>query len=146
MQIEKLSAANLKELTHLVIKLWPDCSFEEEYPFYEGIIGDENQACFLIKDAATYAAFIHVTLRFDYVEGADSSPVGYIEGLYVKPEYRKNGFGKTLVDVAEQWAKEKGCREIASDAEITNEASIQFHQQAGFSEANRIVCFIKQLG
>lgn len=145
MQIEKLSSANVKELTHLVVELWPDCLFEEEYPFYEALIGDENQACFLIQDAAAYAAFIHVSLRTDYVEGADSSPVGYIEGLYVKPDHRKSGYGKTLVEAAGRWAKEKGCREMASDAELTNEASIQFHQQVGFAEANRIVCFLKPL-
>lgn len=145
MQIEKLSSENVEELTHLVLALWPDCSFDEEYIFYKEIMEDENQACFLIKDHTHYAAFIHVTLRTDYVEGTSSSPVAYLEGLYVKPTYRRNGAGKELVNAAIQWAKQKGCQEIASDAEITNEASIQFHLQAGFVEVNRIVCFTRQL-
>lgn len=38
-----------------------------------------------------------------------------------------------------------GCREFASDCELTNEESLRFHLGTGFTEANRIICFTKPL-
>ena len=84
-------------------------------------------------------------LRHDYVEGTHSSPVGYLEGIFVKEDYRKRGIAKKLLQACEQWSKEKGCTEFASDCEITNEQSLKFHLKADFSEANRIICFTKKL-
>ena len=45
----------------------------------------------------------------------------------------------------EKWAKEKGCKEFASDCEIDNNSSFGFHMALGFEEANRIICFTKTL-
>jgi len=145
MQIEKLTATNLNELTHLVLELWPECSFDEEHQLFEEIIHHENEGVFLVKEQNSFIAFIQVSLRTDYVEGVTTSPVGYAEGLYVRPEHRKKGIGKQLLQYAQEWAKQKDCKEFASDAALTNQASIDFHKQVGFTEVNRIVCFVKEL-
>ena len=39
----------------------------------------------------------------------------------------------------------KHCTEFASDCEINNEISLQFHLSMGFEEANRIICFRKDI-
>ena len=89
--------------------------------------------------------FVHVALRADYVEGADSSPVGYVEGIYVLPEFRKKGMSKKLILEAEEWSKSKGCVQIASDIEDENVVSYAFHVGVGFKEVNRVICFIKNI-
>lgn len=45
----------------------------------------------------------------------------------------------------ENWAKTMGCKEFASDCELDNEESLQFHLKMGFEEVNRIICFTKKL-
>lgn len=142
---EILSLQNIDNLMGLVQDLWEDCSFEEEFENYKSIIGSEEEICHLIKDKEAYIAFIHASIRNDYVEGSDELPVAYIEAIYVKPEYRQKGIAKNLIDAAENWAKQKGLKQIASDTEIDNIASIDFHRKVGFHEAGRIVCFIKEL-
>ena len=89
--------------------------------------------------------FAQCQLRFDYVEGTRSSPVGYLEGVFVDAPYRAQGYGKQLVAACEMWAKEKGCSEFASDCELSNQQSLAFHLHSGFTEANRIICFTKML-
>jgi aminoglycoside 6'-N-acetyltransferase I len=84
-------------------------------------------------------------LRRDYVEGCDTSPVGYLEGVSVRGECRGRGIAKKLVAECERWAKEKGCKEFASDCALTNAASLNFHLSVGFREENRIICFKKML-
>ena len=96
-------------------------------------------------DDVNAVAFAHCSLRFDYVEGTSSSPVGYLEGIYVEPDFRKQDIAKQLVNTCENWAKEKGCMEFASDCDLPNEDSYKFHLKIGFKEANRNIHFTKEL-
>ncbi|MCU0437466.1 MAG: GNAT family N-acetyltransferase [Raineya sp.] len=145
LKIEQLSSDNLTELTHLTLELWDDCVFEEEYAFYKSLIDKESDVCFLAKSENIFIGFIHVSARHDYVEGAENMPLAYIEGIYVKPDYQNRGVAKALITEAENWAKQKGFKQIASDTEVTNTSSIHFHKKIGFSEVTRIVCFIKNI-
>jgi aminoglycoside 6'-N-acetyltransferase I len=74
-----------------------------------------------------------------------SSPVGYLEGIFVVPEHRRSGVGEALVRAAEAWARERGCTEMASDRQLDNEPSGVFHEAVGYEEAERIVCYRKSL-
>ncbi|MDE6839697.1 MAG: GNAT family N-acetyltransferase [Oscillospiraceae bacterium] len=102
-------------------------------------------AVFLALEDGAPAGFAQCQLRHDYVEGTDSSPVGYLEGVYVRAGYRGRGLARALLAACEDWARQQGCTEFASDCELDNGVSIAFHLGAGFSEANRIVCFTKRL-
>ena len=107
----------------------------------------ESKACavFLLHIGGKPAGFAQCQLRHDYVEGTDTSPVGYLEGIYVLPEHRSQGLARELLARCEQWAREQGCTEFASDCELDNDGSLAFHLKMGFTEANRIICFTKKL-
>ena len=145
MTIETISRQNIKALTELTIELWNETSYDEEFKSWETVLKSTEEICFLAKKEAHYIGFLHLTLRKDYVEGAEQSPIAYVEALYVKHEFRNLGISKALLNKSEEWAKSKNVTQIASDTEITNQASIDFHKKVGFSEVNRIVCFIKNL-
>jgi len=145
MDFEQINKNNLQELTHLMISLWPDCDFEEELLNCQKILSATDETSFLVKDQGTYIGFIQLSIRTDYVEGAEPGPVAYIEGIYLDAAYRKSGIGKTLVQMGEDWGKEKGCRQYASDVELHNVNSIDFHKKIGFEEVNRVVCFFKEI-
>jgi aminoglycoside 6'-N-acetyltransferase I len=145
MTIEALSTTNLKVFIELVLELWNDCDFDEELENYQTLIGSDTEICYLAKIQGQYIAFIHLSTRHDYVEGADELPIAYVEGMYVEPNFQKQGIAKKLMRAAEDWAKQKGYKQIASDTSITNVASIEFHKKIGFTEVERIVCFIKDL-
>jgi aminoglycoside 6'-N-acetyltransferase I len=87
--------------------------------------------------------FIELSIRRDYVEGADEPPVAYVEGIYVQEGFRNKGGARELIHAAESWAKSKGLRQLCSDTELANQASIDFHKASGFEEAGRLVCFVK---
>lgn len=145
MHIEQIKESNVKELTKLFVELFPETDYAEEFRIFEKSIESANEICFLARDENQYIVFIHITLRSDYVEGSDVSPTAYVEALYVKPEFRRKGIAEALIKRAEQWAVSKNCFTLASDTAIANSDSITFHHNVGFEEANRIVCFIKQL-
>jgi aminoglycoside 6'-N-acetyltransferase I len=123
--------------------LWPDHSIEEMVAeFRSGACGNE----FLYEMNSEFIAFISLSLRHDYVEGkTDSNPVGYLEGIYVTPEYRRKGIAAELVAFAKQWCREWGCTMLASDCELENGESRMFHHRLGFEEISVNVHFKQNL-
>lgn len=85
-------------------------------------------------------------LRHDYVNGCKTSPVAFLEGIYVAPDCRRLGVARGLVMAVEDWARAQGCTEFASDAALGNLESHQMHAALGFSETQRVVYFRKVLG
>nr|AHN92761.1 acetyltransferase GNAT family [uncultured bacterium DCM007Kan02] len=142
---QKAKKQDARVLAELACKLWPDNTLEEMRSAFSDLLSQTNAALFLAYDGATAVGFAQCQLRQDYVEGTDTSPVGYLEGIYVEPEYRKQGIARKLLSACENWAKTKGCTEFASDCELTNTQSLEFHLNVGFTEANRIICFTKKL-
>ena len=88
--------------------------------------------------------FIEISLR-SYAEGCQTSPVPYVEGWYVDEDMRRNQVGSRLIQKAEEWARHRGFKEIASDTQLDNEVSIQAHQSLGYEAVERMVCFRKEL-
>ena len=143
--IQKAESKDLRILAELACRLWPDHTVEEMYTEFEQILAKPDAACFLAYADEKAVGFAQCQLRHDYVEGTVSSPVGYLEGIYVADGYRKHGIARELLSACENWAKSKGCTEFASDCELNNVQSLQFHLNVGFEEANRIICFTKKL-
>jgi aminoglycoside 6'-N-acetyltransferase I len=97
-------------------------------------------------DARAPLGFAEAALRTDYVNGAQSSPVAFLEGLYVAPRARRRGIARALVAEVCRWGREVGCGEVASDALLANEASHAVHRALGFAETERVVFYRKPLG
>jgi L-amino acid N-acyltransferase YncA len=91
------------------------------------------------------AGFAEAAVRHDYVNGTESSPVAFLEGIYVHPAARRQGVARALALAVEQWAAARGCRELASDALLDNDESHAMHRALGFQETERVVYFRKML-
>ncbi|MGH1365187.1 MAG: aminoglycoside 6'-N-acetyltransferase [Calditrichia bacterium] len=146
MDIVPIEHQHLDIWYRLAAKLWPDEDEEGDLP---ETLADElakpNVFAFLAQADQQFIGFVYLTLRADYVEGCSDSPTGFIEGLYLEPEYCGKGFGRELVQLAEQVARDKGCTEMGSNALIDNTASQAFHKAVGFAEVVRTVSFIKSI-
>ena len=143
--IRKAKMTDLAAVAALACRLWPSHTYEDMRAEMTEIMVNQNATFFLALDGEDAIGFAQCQLRWDYVEGTESSPVGYLEGIYVVEEYRKQGIAKLLLASCEAWAKERGCREFASDCELGNTQSLRFHLSVGFEETNRIICFAKKL-
>lgn len=127
--------------------LWPDSAREDhaaemarvaEDPFHFGQFVARDQA-------GVRLGFAEVSLRTDYVNGTESSPVAFVEGLFVLPHARRRGVAGALMNEVVAWARARGCSELASDALLENAGSHAMHAALGFTETERVVFFRRVL-
>lgn len=145
MDINRAGLEEVSSLAKLAVLLWPEHQAEAMEREIALLIAKNKAAFFLAREGELPIGFAQCALRHDYVEGTSTSPVGYLEGLYVLEEHRRGGVAAGLLSACESWARQQGCREFASDCELHNEQSLRFHLTTGFEEANRIICFTKKL-
>jgi enamine deaminase RidA (YjgF/YER057c/UK114 family) len=128
--------------------LWPhhpDAEHEAEMAHF--LAAPERFVQFLaIREDEQAIGLAEGSIRRDYVNGTAGSPVAFLEGLYVIPEERRTGVARALVEAVGDWARQRGCHELASDTQIENEVSQAVHARMGFSETERVVYFVKPLG
>ena len=143
--IKKADKSDVTVLAKLAEKLWDGHSLSELEREFETLAENPDAACFIKFVDNQPIGFAQCQLRMDYVEGTHTSPVGYLEGIFVLKEYRKKGYAREMLVACEKWALNKKCIEFASDCAIDNDVSLQFHLAMGFDVANRIICFQKTL-
>ena len=143
--VQKARKEDLEILANLAVLMWNSHSVSELIAKFSNIISNGKSQFFLKYENDIPIGFAQCQLRYDYVEGTTTTPVGYLEGIFIKEDHRNKGYAKELLSACEAWAKENGCKEFASDCEINNIDSFQFHKAMNFTEANRIICFTKEL-
>lgn len=83
-------------------------------------------------------------------EWCDTSPIGFIETLYVDIDLRKRGIATELVKAAEKWALKYGCREMAVDTDHYREKNILIYKALGYEmieykNKDNNICFKKYI-
>ena len=144
MRIETPGAADPRWLL-LRSRLWPQTSEAEHLREMPDAIARGHFVRLAIAQNGLPAGFVEASKRVDYVNGTTSSPVAFIEGLYVEPACRRRGVARALVTVVGAWASAEGCTELATDSLLENEAAHAVHRALGFSETERVVYFCRSL-
>ena len=144
-QIREYRDADWPAWLRLSLALFPEHSADElESGMREHRARSDAEVFVADREDGSVAGFVEVGAR-PYADGCDTSPVGYIEAWYVDPDARCKGYGRALLEAAEEWARSRGYREMASDAQLNNDISYAAHRRAGYAEVDRIVQFRKVL-
>jgi aminoglycoside 6'-N-acetyltransferase I len=137
-------------LALLLNALWPDSSIDEHGVELSQILaGNPPSTLPMIELVAvngeTIIGFAEVGLR-SHADGCEADiPVGYLEGWYVAPGFRRQGIGSMLLLAAQEWARSRGCTEMASDALIDNQLSQTVHARLGVQVVDCCVHYRKKL-
>jgi len=148
MKLVALTSVPSPEWLRLRKALWPDgtdAAHEEEMAAF--VAAPDRFAQFMAcTDEGAPVGLAEVSLRSDHVNGTETSPVAFLEGLYVEPSARRQGVAGALLDGVRAWAQARGCRELASDTQLENAPSQAVHLRLGFTETERVVYFRMPLG
>ena len=144
-QIEKCCAEDMPQWMALRIALWPDEDQTIMAAEAGAILAHPDRLVLMAREGEAVIGFAQASIRRDYVNGCATSPVGFVEGIYVTPARRHRGVARAMIATIEQWARAHGMAELASDALLENVDSHAMHEALGFSQTERVVYFRKPL-
>lgn len=145
MHIETCGESDLPQWVALRVALWPDEDAAQMTREAPGLLIRPGALVLVAREGETVIGFAEAAIRRDYVNGCETSPVAFVEGIYVNPEQRRRGVARAMVAAVEDWARQRGLRELASDALLDNAQSHAMHNALGFSETERVVYFRKSV-
>lgn len=152
MVIRPVQPSDADEWLRLRMALWPDSTPDkeaQEIAYFLAVparplLPTLHAAFVCPRPEAGLCGLVEVSIR-PYADGCETRDVGYLEAWYVDPDVRGQGIGRALVMAAEAWARRQGCREMASDTDLTNYVSQAAHRRLGYVEMGRVVQFCKVL-
>ena len=143
--VRPLEERDLSEWFRLRKLLWDEISDDgDQSEMLDIFEHPDSQFVAVAESGEGLCGFLEASIR-PFVEDCSSDNVGYLEGWFVESGHRGTGVGKTLVRAAENWARRKGCTEMASDAEVGNEVSLKAHLALGYEETSRLIHLRKDL-
>jgi aminoglycoside 6'-N-acetyltransferase I len=122
-------------------RLWPNAIESEHLREMDDAFARGHFVRLALTGDGAAVGFVEASKRVDYVNGTSSSPVAFLEGLYVEPTSRRKGVARALVAEVERWAFTERCSELASDSPLENLAAHAAHRALGFEEMERVVYF-----
>ena len=128
-------------------QLWPDCTDSEHQAETKQFLSDSSKSAQFIymgRDDEPLG-FVEASIRHEYVNGASTSPVAYIDGIFVVERARQTGIAKNLFEAVSDWASGQNLSELISDVDLSNRLSQTVHRALGFEETERVVYFRKSL-
>jgi aminoglycoside 6'-N-acetyltransferase I len=145
-RVRPIAEDDVSEWLRLRKLLWDELSDAEHKAEMMDIYEHTDSQLVLVAetDSKRLVGFLEASIR-PFVEDCETDNVGYLEGWFVEDGYRKKGIGGILVEAAENWARDRDCEEMASDAEVGNELSLTAHQKLGYEETSRLVHLRKVL-
>ena len=128
-EIEEVNRSHRDGWLQLRIALWPDEDAAEMAREVNNVlrVGQLESLVLIATHKEKVVGFAEAVLRKDYVNGCATSPVAFLEGIYVSPECRHWGIARELVANVQRWAADMGCKEFASDALLENTDSHAMH-------------------
>jgi aminoglycoside 6'-N-acetyltransferase I len=144
MRIRPVQPADADEWLRMRMALWPDSSPEEESSEIAHFFASPPLPVLPLLHAAfvsprpdgSLCGLVEVSIHTT-APGCTTDRIGYLEAWYVDPDWRGHGVGRELAQAAEAWAREQGCREMASDTNPSYPISPVAHAALGYQEVER---------
>jgi aminoglycoside 6'-N-acetyltransferase I len=112
--------------------LWPEEDTSVLAQEIGGFLGSDEAWGFIAETAdGAPVGFAELAIR-NYANGCETQPVPFLEGIWVKDEFRRQGIGARLIRYVEAFLVARGYRELGSDALIDNAISHKSHCGWGF--------------
>ncbi len=96
---------------------WPDGADDhakEIAAFFAGTLEEPDEVLIAEDENHAVIAFAELSIRTG-LPGLEGHRAGYVEGLYIRPEFRSGNVAHRLLQESRHWARRQQCTIFASD-------------------------------
>lgn len=108
---------------------WKDRSEKD----FKGDLDNKNRIYMLLKKNDIIIGFIDARIN-ERPDNYVIKETGHIESIYIKPNYRKKGYGHLLINKAMDWFKEKKVKKFTLGVYPSDFQAKKFWKKMGFKE------------
>lgn len=101
--------------------------------FYDELLTG-NRTTFIYTLDGDYIGEISLVREMNDPDYTIPNRRAYVSRLIVKPEYRRQGIGRKLVDFIAEEAKSQGYRELSIGVDLDNYPALKLYMEAGFDK------------
>ena len=101
------------------------------------LLGDNsNGGCWIFSSETGAAGYMIIGSAFSVEFGGKTA---FIDELYITEEHRGKGLGRKALELAENYAKEKGYTFLRLEVELSNTTAQKIYRAGGFKEHERYI-------
>lgn len=103
---------------------------------------DYNNECVFVADVnGKVVGYVHV-IKFNTLY---YKSMANIQGMVVSKEYQRKGYGKELMNAAENWARERNIEMVRLNSGFVRPEAHEFYRAIGYNNEKEQIRFMKQL-
>lgn len=96
----------------------------------QAVLGEANHRVWVFDDAGEVVGLLHAFFR----PALDKPPEVVVQALVIEASRRSQGVGEALMQVAETWAREKGCTSVALYSGMDRDRAHRFYERLGYEK------------
>ena len=139
--IRTMAPTDIAPARALLSQLGYDMNTEEVRQRYGAITEKHDHAIFVGEEDGRVVALLHLYERPAF----DKPPEAIVQAIVVDHNLRGTGIGKTMMDVAERWASERGFSSIALTSSVSRSDAHSFYNRLGYKAEATSHLFRKKL-
>ncbi len=103
---------------------------------------DSNNECVFVADVnGNVVGYVHI-IKFNTLY---YKSMANIQGMVVSKEYQRKGYGKELMNAAENWARERNIEMVRLNSGFVRPEAHEFYHAIGYCNEKEQIRFMKQL-
>jgi len=104
--------------------------------------GQSGHAVYVAEAAGRLIGWVHVFANHSLLADTPAE----VAGLVVDENHRGRGVGRVLMQQAERWAQERGCRSVRLRSNVLRSRAHVFYERLGYRVIKSQKAFCKDLG
>jgi GNAT superfamily N-acetyltransferase len=104
------------------------------------VLAQGDHRVWVYDDGGRVAGVLHAFFR----PALDKPPEVIVQALVTEAEQRSKGIGEALMQVAEAWAREKGCTSVALYSRVDRDRAQRFYERLGYEKKAASVLLRKE--
>ena len=103
---------------------------------------DSNNECVFVADVnGEVVGYVHI-IKFNTLY---YKSMANIQGMVVSKEYQRKGYGKELMNAAENWARKRNIETVRLNSGFVRPEAHEFYRAIGYCNEKEQIRFMKQL-